>query len=143
MMADSPPRADGVPGHRRGACAADGQWASELRERCEMKGRLVAFVGVFCIASLIVSVANAEKPDRGKPPGPTKLETELIVFMGDLVGGEEVEGCCLNRGPAPAYTMHVPEHGLGNLENGPYYPPGAYTGHLFINVFTDYAPPQT
>jgi hypothetical protein len=100
-----------------------------------MKGRIVAFVGVFCIAMLIVSVANAEKPDRGKPPGPTKLEKELIVFTGDLVGGEVVEGCCLNRGPAPAYTMHVPAHGLGNLENGPYYPPGAYTGHLFINVF--------
>ncbi len=71
-----------------------------------MKGRLVAFAGIFCIASLIVSSANAGKPD--KPPKadkPDKTTAECIVFTGDLAsvpGGTVVEGCCPNAGPNPA-----------------------------------------
>jgi len=99
-----------------------------------MKGRLVAFVGIFCIAILLVSAAYADKPEnKGKPPGPIKLEKELIVFTGDLVGGEVVEGCCLNRGPNPEYTMTV-DRDLG-FEGGPQIPGGIYKGYIFMNVF--------
>jgi hypothetical protein len=135
MLAGIPPRAGGVSGHRLGVCAVFGQWASEVRRRRGMKGRLVAFVGVFCIAILVVSGANADKPDRGKPPGPTKLEKELIVFKdGDLEGAQVVEGCCLNRGPAPEYEMTLP-HGLGEPGDTTYCPSGTYTGHLFMNYW--------
>jgi hypothetical protein len=74
-----------------------------------MKGRLVAFAGVFCIALLVVSGAYAGKPDqKGKPPRPGNIAEECIVFTGDyLEGGQVVVGCCPNAGPAPAYTMTV------------------------------------
>jgi len=98
-----------------------------------MKGRLVALVGVFCIAILLVSGAYADKPV--KPPKPPKTETQWIAFTGDLLGGEDVEDCCPNAGPAPPYEMILPAWGLGDPEYGPYYPAGTYTGHLFINFF--------
>jgi hypothetical protein len=96
-------------------------------EEVEMKGRLVALVGVFCIASLIVFGADAKgKPD--KPPKPNGPETELIVFTGDLEGGQEVEGCCPNAGPFPPYTMDL-DFPVGDLQ------PGTYDGQLFINFY--------
>jgi hypothetical protein len=72
-----------------------------------MKGRFVAFVGVFCIALLVVFGADAKgKPDKpGKSPRPGNITKECIVFTGALEGGEVVEGCCPNAGPFPAYTM--------------------------------------
>ena len=76
-----------------------------------MKARLVAFVGVFCIAMLIASGAYAgkptDKPDKpGKPPHPGKITTECITFSGqDLFGHQQVEDCCPNAGPFPAYRM--------------------------------------
>jgi hypothetical protein len=77
-----------------------------MKERCEMKGRLAAFVGVFCIAMLIVSGAYAGKPSKEpKPPKPGDTTKECIVFTGDLEGSQIVEGCCPNAGPFPAYTM--------------------------------------
>jgi hypothetical protein len=125
MLADIPPRAGGVSGNRLGACAADGQWTSEARRRCEMKGRLVAIIGIFCIAILIVSAANADKPP--KPPKPDKTTAECITFTGDLIGHQQVEGCCPNAGPFPAYTMTL------DLDSSP--PDGTYEGELFINYF--------
>ena len=69
-----------------------------------MKGKLLAFASILCIASLMASGANAGKPD--KPPGkPGETQTELISFTGDLVGLGEVEGCCPGQGPYPAYEM--------------------------------------
>jgi len=71
-----------------------------------MKGRLVAFVGIFCVTCLIVSGAYADKPPKPpKPPKPGNITKECIVFTGDLEGGAVVEGCCPNAGPWPAYTM--------------------------------------
>jgi hypothetical protein len=88
-----------------------------------MKGRLVAFVGVFCIASLIASGVYAKgKPD--KPGGETK---ELITFSGDFLGGDVVEGCCPNAGPFPAYELTV----VRGLE----IPAGTYSGFLFMNRY--------
>ena len=89
-----------------------------------MKGRLVALVGVFCIAILVVSAANADKPP--KPPKPDETTAECITFTGDLNGSQQVEGCCPNAGPFPAYTMTLENMGLLD---------GTYEGQLFINNY--------
>ena len=93
-----------------------------------MRGRLVAFVGVFCIASLIASGVDA----KGKPPKPDqpgKTKTERIAFLGpDFLGEDVVEGCCPNAGPYPAYelTVEAPELDI---------PDDTYSGQLFMNLF--------
>jgi len=90
-----------------------------------MKGRLVAFVGVLCIASLMVSGANAKgKPD--KPDKPDEAKTEWIAFTGDLSGYQAVEGCCPNDGPFPEYEMTLDQ--VGGLD-------GHYDGRLFMNRY--------
>ena len=89
-----------------------------------MKGGAVAFVGIFCIAILVVSAANADKPP--KPPKPDETTAECIIFTGDLNGRQQVEGCCPNAGPFPAYTMTLDN--LGLLD-------GTYEGQLFINYY--------
>ena len=127
MLAGFPPRADSVSGHGRGACAFSVNGFQKKKMRCEMKGRLVAFVGVFCIAILVVAGANAGKKD--KPPKPGEPEAECITFLGpDLVGSQEVEGCCPNAGPWPAYQMYLP-NGLNKL------PPDTFDGQLYINRY--------
>jgi hypothetical protein len=74
--------------------------------------RLVAFVGVFCIAMLIASGAYADKPPKDpkepKSPRPGNIAIECIEFTGsNLQGRQVVEGCCPNAGPFPEYTMKV------------------------------------
>jgi hypothetical protein len=92
-----------------------------------MKGRFVAFVGIFCIAILIVSAANADKPP--KPPKPDKTTAECITFTGDLIGHQQVEGCCPNAGPFPQYAMTLNFAVAG-------FPAGSYfDGQLFINNY--------
>jgi hypothetical protein len=104
-----------------------------------MKGRLIAFVGIFCIAILIFSGQDAqgEKPDKppgkpDKPPGKPPT-TEWIEFTGDLQGGQPVDGCCPNAGPYPQYTMTLTRA----LGEGTEYeiPAGTYDGQLFIHYF--------
>jgi hypothetical protein len=90
-----------------------------------MKGRLIGFVGIFCIAILIVSGSYAQ----GKPDKPGKSKTEWIEFWGDLNGGQPVDGCCPNAGPFPPYRMCL------NFEVSG-HPAGTwYDGHLFINGY--------
>ena len=128
MLAGIPPLAGGVSGHRLGACAVLGHWASEESRRCEMKGRLVAFVGFFCIAILMTSSVFAGKPVKEpKDPKPEKTTAECITFTGDLIGDQQVEGCCPNAGPFPAYTMTL-DLDMGSLD-------GTYEGQLFINYY--------
>jgi len=90
-----------------------------------MKGKLIAFASILCIASLMASGANADKPDKA-PKGP-KTNTELIIFTGDLSGNEPVEGCCPSAGPFPEYGMRL--SGVGNITDG------YYDGFLFINRY--------
>jgi len=90
-----------------------------------MKGRLIAFLGIFCIAVLIVSGAYAQ----GKPDKPGKSGTEWIEFWGDLTGGQPVNGCCPNAGPSPPYRMCL-NFAVGTHPAGTWY-----DGHLFINNY--------
>ena len=53
------------------------------------------------------------------------VSSELITFIGDLEGSEEVIGCCPNAGPFPEYTMTL---------SGP-LPAGTYDGNIFMNVY--------
>ena len=79
MLAGIPPRAGGVSGHGLGACAFSITGLQKKEVGCEMKGRLVAFVGVFCIAMLIASGAYADKPPKEpKPPKPANIAVECI-----------------------------------------------------------------
>ena len=90
-----------------------------------MKGKLIAFASILCIASLIVSGANA----KGKPDKPGDTKTELIIFAGDLVGYDDsVEGCCPNAGPFPVYGMTLVKD-LGDFRAG------YYEGYLFISTY--------
>jgi hypothetical protein len=93
-----------------------------------MKGKLVAFVAILCIASLIASGANAKgKPVKPDKPGNT--QTELITFTGDLNGWQEVEGCCPNAGPFPQYKMTL-SFAVGGFEVDT-----PIDGQLFMNVY--------
>ena len=102
-----------------------------------MKGKRIAFASTLCIASLMVSGANAVKPDNpGKPDKPPKTSTELIAFTGDdLHGWAHVAGCCPNAGPDPEYTMVLP-YGLKDSAGYEVYPPGPYDGFLFMNGYS-------
>ncbi len=98
-----------------------------------MKGKLAAFAGILCIASLIASGANADKPDNPGKPGKTK--TELIAFTGDLQGWAHVEGCCPNAGPNPLYTLTLTNDLVGDSDPPiTVYRAGTYSdGYLFMN----------
>jgi len=93
--------------------------------RYKMKGRLITFVGILCMAILIFSGANAgDKPDK-----PGKSHTEWIEFWGDLSGGQPVDGCCPNAGPFPEYRMCL------NFEVGGFSAGTCYDGQLFMNGY--------
>ena len=103
-----------------------------------MKGKLIAFASILCIASLMASGANADKPNESDNPGkgnkgdkPGDTQTELIVFTGALAGVQEVEGCCPNAGPFPEYTLTLNT----NLDftDASFYPAGTYEGQVFMN----------
>ena len=98
-----------------------------------MKGKLVAFAAILCIASLIASGANAKgKPD--KPDKPGQSEVECIKFSGDLrsAGWTILSGCCPNGGPFPTYAMTFDLH---YEDGGIAYYGGPYDGELFINGY--------
>ena len=97
-----------------------------------MKGKLIAFTSILCIASLMVSGANAGKPIKGDKPGNKgKTQTELIVFAGDLTGEQEVESCCPNAGPFPEYTLNLAKN--LTFDDGTVFPAGPHAGHVFMN----------
>ena len=91
-----------------------------------MKARIISLIGILCIASLIVSGANA----KGKPDGPGGPRAERIVFTGDLIGDQIVENCCPNAGPHPQYTMT-----LGGDDPWPAGFSGTYVGQLHLNYY--------
>jgi hypothetical protein len=97
-------------------------------EEGEMKAGRVAIVGILFIAMLVVSGANADKPQgQGKPGKPPSLSQECIVFAGELEGKQLVEGCCPSAGPFPAYTMTLSDGILTDI------PADEYPGNVFMN----------
>ena len=108
-----------------------------------MKGKLLAFASILCIASLMASGANAGKPD--KPPGkPGETQTELIEFkafpsppefLTNFIGSQPVEGCCPNAGPFPQYTLTLTMDLVGI--DGTYYLAGVYDGYVFMNAYRE------
>jgi len=57
------------------------------------------------------------------------IRSDQITFTGDLVGDEEVFGCCPNAGPSPEYTMDVVS------DKFPVEFQGEHTGNIFLNGF--------
>ena len=78
----------------------------------------LALVAMLFSLVFVVTNATAKKPVK-PPPVPDQTTAECIIFTGYLAGFEEVEGCCPNAGPWPAYTM-----ALDGID---------YDGQLFIN----------
>lgn len=83
-------------------------------------------IATFVTLMFVVAGLEAKKPV--KPDEPVQTKPELIVFTGDLVGSEEVEGCCPNAGPFPQYTMTFDVPDVPALD-------GTYDGQLFINSY--------
>ena len=94
-----------------------------------MKGKLIALASILCIASLVVSGASA----KGKPDKPGNIESELIVFTGELAGAQEVENCCPNAGPFPEYKLTLNKELVFN--DGSTYSIGDYDGQVFMNAY--------
>ena len=95
---------------------------------------LVSFILVSCKydGSPTQNTSDLETLRLSKPnkPNPNKpeLNSENITFTGDLVGSQEVIGCCGNAGPFPEYTMNLSVK----------FPPemrGEHDGHIFMNFF--------
>jgi hypothetical protein len=73
-----------------------------------------------------VQLAKTGKPDRPeKPAKPSSCE--LITFTGDLAGSDEVEGCCPNAGPFPAYKMTLSSLAFPDGISG------EHDGNIFMN----------
>jgi hypothetical protein len=68
------------------------------------------------------------KKGGGKPDKPDQTKAECIIFDGDLLGGEAVEGCCPNAGPFPEYQMTLDLPDALSMD-------GTYDGLLFINNY--------
>jgi hypothetical protein len=73
---------------------------------------------------LTQSASDVETQILDKKP----IRSDQITFTGDLVGDEEVFGCCPNAGPYPVYTMTM-------SDNFPEDFRGTYTGNIFLNGF--------
>ena len=89
-------------------------------------------IATFVSLMFVVTGLEAGKPDKDKSDNPKKTKAECILFTEDLLGMAEVEGCCPNAGPFPAYTMTFTfdfpnEHPLD----------GTYDGQLFMNFAAD------
>jgi len=84
---------------------------SQIFKRLALAATLISLV-------FVVTNVSAKKPIK-PPPDPDQTTAECIVFTGYLEGVEEIEGCCPNAGPWPAYTMAM--DGTN------------YDGQLFIN----------
>ena len=99
-------------------------------------GKWLIVIATFVSLMFVVTGLEAGKPDNlNKPPksdNPKKTKAECILFTGDLLGMAEVEGCCPNAGPFPAYTMTLDLHDA----NGNDYV-GDYVGQLFMSFAPD------
>ena len=93
--------------------------------------KTLALVAMLISLVFVVTNVTAKKPVK-PPPDPDQTTAECIVFTGDLEGMAEVEGCCPNAGPFPAYTMTLD---LYDEDGAAAYSGGPYDGKLFINNY--------
>ena len=100
-----------------------------------MKGKLIAFASILCIASLMASGAYAGQPKDPGHQGKGQTETEWITFTGEFVGEGEVEGCCPNAGPFPEYQLTLTADLVG--DDGISYPAATYNGYVFMNGYRE------
>jgi hypothetical protein len=85
----------------------------------------MALIFVSCDASQLThNTLDVETPNLSKGKPNKSPKAELITFVGDLEGSQEVVGCCPNAGPFPAYTMTLSEP----------LPAGEYDGQIFMNT---------
>ena len=107
---------------------------------------IVFSVLMFSMTLLFVSCENEGQPTQNtsdmekqllsKKPKPDQkpIRSDQITFTGDLIGDEEVFGCCPNRGPFPEYTMtmsdNFPEDFRGEHPDG----------NIFLNGFGRHLP---
>ena len=89
-------------------------------------------IATFVLLMFVVTGLEAGKPI--KSDNPKKTKAELIVFTGDLVGSQEVVGCCPNAGPFPAYKMTL----SFAVDGSDYYTPAntPINGELFISGYS-------
>jgi len=87
---------------------------------------LVLSITLILVSLIFVSSFGLSKP---KPNPKPEQNSELITFTGDLVGDQEVEGCCPNAGPNPEYNMTLSEVFPWSEMHGP------HDGQLFMNSF--------
>jgi len=83
---------------------------------------LILSIALILTVTLILASFGLSKP---------KPKSELITFSGDLVGSQEVVGCCPNAGPNPEYNMSLLS------DEFPEEFRGEHTGYIFMN---NYAP---
>ncbi len=76
-------------------------------------------------SQLTQSASDVETKILDKKP----IRSDQITFTGDLVGDEEVFGCCPNAGPFPEYRMTLSD------EIFPTGIHGTYDGNIFMNRF--------
>jgi hypothetical protein len=121
---------------------------------------IVISVLMFSMTLLFVSCENEGQPTQNtsdmekqllskKPkPGKKPDRYDWISFTGDLIGGEEVYGCCPNRGPSPPYTLElvaspfppdiseIQHNGEIFMNNTGLQSPGDYMVQFFIEFST-------
>jgi len=108
-----------------------------------MKSGTVAFVMIFCVAILIVSSVNAEKP-----PKPECIifednveDVDVHVYL-ESTGTTIIDGCCPNAGPAPEYTMTLHNICYTSVFGPTCIPEVSLDGYVFMNVLGTPGPDQ-
>ena len=89
-----------------------------------MLSMTLLFVSCENESQLTQSTSDVEKQILDKKP----IRSDWIKFTGDLMGDQEVFGCCPNAGPSPEYTMILSNTFPEDFQ-------GEHWGNLFINSF--------
>ncbi|MFX0044105.1 MAG: hypothetical protein ACFE8L_14415 [Candidatus Hodarchaeota archaeon] len=88
-----------------------------------MKSKIIKVL-IFSIILIVSTILILTSFGLSKPIP----KSELITFVGDLNGSQEVVGCCPNAGPYPEYTITL-------SDNFPEEFRGTHAGNLFLNKF--------
>ncbi len=91
----------------------------------------IFFVSCENEGQLTQSTPDVEKQILDKKP----ISSDQITFTGDLVGDEEVFGCCPNAGPTPLYSS------LELIE--PPFPVGISGKYVDGEIFMNFTGPQS